>query len=1088
MALISPGVEVTIVDESNYLPAPTNSVPFILLATAQNKISGSGSGVAAGTTAANANKVYLITSQRDLAATFGNPFFYKTTAGTSINGYELNEYGLLAAYSVLGVSNRAYIQRADIDLAELTATLTRPTGAPDNGTFWLDTSETAWGVFEWSATTSAFINKAPIVITNTSDLDAGVPKDSIGNIGDYAVVATNSNNPVYYKTAGNSVSDPTVDANTWVLVGSDDWKNSWPTVIGAETNPTLTNGQSIYLNDTLVTLSGTTVAAMATAINSASIAGVSAKAVSGKLEIYVDSNGTNDGSTDNGNGLLEISNGTGTLLTDLGITARIYYAPVLQQSPHYNVPRWRSTDTEPHPSGSVWNKTTNVNLGTNLVVKKYDATLGLFVAQACPVYQNDQSANKNLDPAGGGRNITAGTTYAQYDVNEDTTFTLKIFDRAAVGATIVTGEDTSPVFVDGDTFTISASVKNSTSLSAPVTATLNGTTAVDFVTAFLAANVPNTTASVTSDGAVQIQHTQGGVIVLEDTSGTPVSDAGITTSVEGVRQGSGNELILSNWVELTYTANNVAPDQNPANGRLWYYSATDQVDIMINDGTAWKGYRTVSNDVRGFDLTLTDPNGPLIATTAPTTQSDGTSLEYGDIWIDNTNLEDYPVIRRWENVDGVDQWVLIDNTNRTTENGVLFADFRWATNGTTDPITDPFPTIKSLLTSNYLDLDAPDYSVYPAGMLGFNLRRSGFNVKSYQVNYFNATDYPDQILPSVTNAWVTASGLQSNGAPYMGRKAVRAMVVSALKASIDSNQELREEQRQFNLIACPNYPELINNMAALNNERNNTAFIIGDTPLRMPDTGDAVIAWANNSSGAGTDSEDGLVTSDPYLGTFYPACQTTDLSGAVVVQPASHMMLRTIVRSDEVSFPWLAPAGTRRGIVDNAFALGYVDAQTGQFVQTAIRQSLRDTLYENKINPITFIPGTGIVNYGNKSEASTPSALDRINVARLVAFLRARLETIGKQYVFEPNDQITRDEVRGSVESLLNDLVAKRGIYDYLVVCDDSNNTPARIDRNELYVDIAIEPVKAVEFIYIPVRIKNTGEIQSGQVATSSAI
>ena len=80
MALVSPGVEVTIIDESNYLPAPTNSVPYILIATAQNKISGSGVGVAAGTTAANAGRVYLISSQRDLVATFGNPFFYSTTA------------------------------------------------------------------------------------------------------------------------------------------------------------------------------------------------------------------------------------------------------------------------------------------------------------------------------------------------------------------------------------------------------------------------------------------------------------------------------------------------------------------------------------------------------------------------------------------------------------------------------------------------------------------------------------------------------------------------------------------------------------------------------------------------------------------------------------------------------------------------------------------------------------------------------------------------------------------------------------------------------------------------------------------------
>ena len=93
------------------------------------------------------------------------------------------------------------------------------------------------------------------------------------------------------------------------------------------------------------------------------------------------------------------------------------------------------------------------------------------------------------------------------------------------------------------------------------------------------------------------------------------------------------------------------------------------------------------------------------------------------------------------------------------------------------------------------------------------------------------------------------------------------------------------------------------------------------------------------------------------------------------------------------------------------------------------------------------------------------------------------MESIGKQFLFEPNDQITRDEIKNAVNSLMIDLVAKRGIYDYLVVCDDTNNTPARIDANELYVDIAIEPVKAVEFIYIPVRIQNTGTIQAQALA-----
>ena len=99
MALTSPGVEVTIIDQSQYLPAPTNSVPFVVFATAQDKANPNGTGIAQGTTAANAGKLFQVTSQRDLVTLYGNPFFYTSTDGTPIQGYELNEYGLLAAYS-----------------------------------------------------------------------------------------------------------------------------------------------------------------------------------------------------------------------------------------------------------------------------------------------------------------------------------------------------------------------------------------------------------------------------------------------------------------------------------------------------------------------------------------------------------------------------------------------------------------------------------------------------------------------------------------------------------------------------------------------------------------------------------------------------------------------------------------------------------------------------------------------------------------------------------------------------------------------------------------------------------------------------
>jgi hypothetical protein len=455
-------------------------------------------------------------------------------------------------------------------------------------------------------------------------------------------------------------------------------------------------------------------------------------------------------------------------------------------------------------------------------------------------------------------------------------------------------------------------------------------------------------------------------------------------------------------------------------------------------------------------------------------------LQYGDLWIDSSDLESYPKIYRWEPVSGVDQWVAVNTTDQVTENGVLFADARWAPNGTTDPIADAFPTIESLLTSDYLDLDAPSPALYPQGMLLWNTRRSGYNVKSFQRNYFNAASYPDDVLPAVTSTWLTASGNKADGSMYSGRQAQRKMVVAAMKSGIDTSTAAREEQNGFNIIAAPAYPELTPNMIALSNERNNTLFVVADTPMRLGATGNELVTWATNNNGEGLPTEDGNSATSNYAGAFYPSCLTTDLGGNTVVAPPSHMMVRTILRSDAVSYPWLAPAGTRRGVVDNATAIGYIDSATGEFQQIGVSQSVRDILYERNINPITFIPGVGITNFGNKTTTTTTTALDRINVARLVAFLRGRLEEIGKLFLFEPNDEITRNEITNLCNSLMIDLIAKRAIYDYLVVCDLSNNTPARIDRNELWVDIAIEPVKAVEFIYIPLRIKNTGEIAAG--------
>jgi len=1059
MALISPGVEVTVTDESNYAPNQLGTIPLILLATAQDKLNPSGS-TASATTAANAGKLVAATSQRELTTLFGTPSFYKTSAGTPIHGYDINEYGLMTAYSLLGVSNRVYCIRANVNTAQLVGTTVRPTGSPTNGTYWLDLTDTLWGIFEWNSSTQAFSNKTPIVITSTSDLSTGIPKTSVGNIGDYAVVTTNTNNPIYYKKYDNS----------WVLVGSSGWQTAHPTIQATESNPTLTSSEAIIINGTTVTLTGTTVSSLVSDINGAGITGVTAYNSSGVLHIFGTSLATSDGST--ADGAITISNGSGTPLADLGITADVYYVPSLVQSAHTSVPQWKANDGYPRPTGSVWNKTTTANAGASFDVSYYSSTSDTWTALSAAVYENDQTANKNLDPTGGGKNIGTGSVYVQYDVVEDDTMTYKLYKRAASGATTVTGSVANPSLTATNAFTIQQSVANSTTLSTAQTVTLSGTDAASMVSDILALGLSNVTASVNSSGKVVLSHTGGGVLVLKNTVGTPLTTAGITSALSNVKAGNNSDLIVSNWIALTYTASLTEPSADPVDGTLWYYNAVDDIDIMIHDGTDWKGYQTISTDARGYDLTDTDPEGCLVSASEPLTQSDGTALVSGDLWLDSSDLENYPKLYRYDATDA--DWTLIDNSDQTSENGIVFADARWDTDGTTNPITGDLPLITDLLTSNYTDLDAPDENLYPRGTLLFNTRRSGYLVKEFKNDYFNADDFSGS-LPTIKDAWVNKAGNKSDGSPYMGRKAVRQTVVAAMKSALDSNTEIREEQQVYNIIACPGYEELTANMVSLNNDRRNTAFVVADTPMRLAPSATEISNYNNNT---GTWAGQGATVNDPYIGVYYPSAQSTDLTGSTIVVPPSHMALRTMIRSDDVSFPWFAPAGTKRGLVDNATQLGYVDAATGEFILAGLTEGVRDTLYENKINPITFLPGVGILVYGQKTrDPNAPSSLDRINVARLIVYMRKNLDTLAKPFVFEPNDKLTRDEIKQLVEQLCNDLVAKRALNDYVVVCDETNNTPVRIDRNELYVDVAIEPIKAAEFIFVPIRIKNTGEI-----------
>jgi phage tail sheath protein FI len=205
-----------------------------------------------------------------------------------------------------------------------------------------------------------------------------------------------------------------------------------------------------------------------------------------------------------------------------------------------------------------------------------------------------------------------------------------------------------------------------------------------------------------------------------------------------------------------------------------------------------------------------------------------------------------------------------------------------------------------------------------------------------------------------------------------------------------------------------------------------------------------------------------------------------NLDGTLVFAAASGTALKTIAYSDSISEEWYPPAGFRRGVVVGVSDVGYVTGTLGTattFVSTPLNQGQRDNLYQynNNINIIPFFPGQGIVVFGQKTSASVASALDRINVMRLLMKIKRDIRKASYSFLFELNDVTTRDAIKAMIDSYLNDILLRRGLYDYVVICSEVNNPPSAIQANELHVDIALSPELAVEFIYIPITVVSYG-------------
>lgn len=473
----------------------------------------------------------------------------------------------------------------------------------------------------------------------------------------------------------------------------------------------------------------------------------------------------------------------------------------------------------------------------------------------------------------------------------------------------------------------------------------------------------------------------------------------------------------------------------------------------------------------------------------------------GTLWY-NDDLTDFALYVEGTDVGYGNQWVPVETT--TTANptqlekvisasppqfpnvGAIWVDL------STPQAVDNYPLIKRFSGSAWEDIsdsaimsdDDPVASVVLNGTYWLNLgeKRTRYTVRRFDPDYtpvtvvFNTTSSQYEVVDETGFNW------EPNAGDKFGRKAQRDVVVEALQATLVANDSLRAEDNYYQLICCPGYPETIDEMNSLNTDINEVAFVVADGPKFMIPNGIpqgreiTVREWITNANNVTATGEEGYASGrTPYSGVWYPWCLATNVDGEDVFQPPSHMAMRTIVYSDQTAAPWFPPAGYTRGRVDNASSVGYLN-NAGEYTPVKLIKSQRDVIYENDINPIAFIPQKGLTVWGQKTLSAVSSALDRVNVSRLIAKMRYDLARLLEPFLFEINDPVTRRSAQVVTERYCAGLKSLRALYDYAVRCDESNNPPSVIDRNELYVDVAIKPARAIEFIFVPITVLGTGD------------
>ena len=363
-----------------------------------------------------------------------------------------------------------------------------------------------------------------------------------------------------------------------------------------------------------------------------------------------------------------------------------------------------------------------------------------------------------------------------------------------------------------------------------------------------------------------------------------------------------------------------------------------------------------------------------------------------------------------------------------------------------------------------------------AGGAPAGLTTTGYDAGQFDLTTDNGWDQAAENVifgAAGSNTYTLAGGLNYDGGTNLNTAGALTATLAELKDGYDLFENTEEIKVDFLLMGSAGYAketaqELANKLISVAELRKDAiAFItpyrgaaLTDNPVEggvtvktSEDITNNVISFFSpiaSSSYAVFDSGYKYMY-DRFANTYRYAPLNGDIAGLCA-------------RNDINYFPWYSPAGTARGAILNAVKLAYTPSK-----------SQRDRLYSNRINPIIFSPGSGIILFGDKTGLARTSAFDRINVRRLFIYLEDAISRAAKDVLFEFNDEITRTNFVNTIEPFLRDVQAKRGIFDYVVIADETNNTAAVIDANEFRADIYIKPARSINFIGLTFIATKTG-------------